>query len=466
MSSIKTVEKKDSALKNIIVVLLGALLMGFLWRIRGTNGWGSSWGLLNAGAIFSLFIVTIIGDRKKSSLMWIGISSLLFMLTVPTWGTFLDQITGYLSASYIGADGVENPLVPVTYFIPQWEAVVIMFILGFGLATLWGIMIGRSLSDKQWKIKDFVLLIAVFMAAMYASRATLAHTLASLIQPEALKLFEEGLTFKGIEFETVYQIYMEHFDDMSWAKKITGGRNYFALVETISIAIGGIVSMIVTRFMIKDKRAANMGFITSCAFGFAITVADLFFYFFDSTNGVSGARENIAAWSCWEYFTGFFAGLIITAAVVIYKNKLGEDIREKAFSTAPAKISDLLTFLLGYVVVLGINIVRPVLDRLEDTDFHIPAIIIAFIGAVVFIVLSIKKYGVDLENSTQKSYAYKSLLVMMVYMFCIYMFTDFTNKGANILSVTSLHNIAMVVSFVILVIYFAVNVKKTLKDDK
>ena len=467
MSSLSaTNANKNSAAKNILLVLLGALLMGFLWRIRGTNGWGSSWGLLNAGAIFSLFIVTIIGDRKKSSLMWIGISSLLFMLTVPTWGTFLDQITGVISSSYIGPDGVENPLVPVTYHIPQWSGIVVMIILGFGLATIWGIMVGRSLSDKQWKMRDFVLLIAVFFAAMYASRATLAHTLAEIIQPEALKLFEDGLTIKGESFESVYQIYMEHFDDMSWAKKITGGRNYFALVETISIAIGGIFSMIATRFVIKDKRAANMGFITSCAFAFSITVADLFFYFFDSTNGVIGAKENIAAWSCWEYFTGFFAGLIITAAVLIYKNKLGEDVREKAFSTTPAKISDVLTFLLGYVVVLGINIVRPVLDRLEDTSFHIPAIIIALIGAVIFIVLSIKKYGVDLERSTQKSFAYKSLLVMMVYMFCIYMFTDFTNKGANILSATNLHNVAMLISFIVLSIYFALNTGITLKDDK
>ena len=468
MSSYETNLKadKNSAAKTVLQILLGALLMGFLWRIRGTNGWGSSWGLLNAGAIFSLFIATIIGDRKKNSLMWIGISSLIFMLTVPTWGTFLDQITGVLSSSYIGADGVELGNVPVAYFIPQWEAVVIMLILGFGLATLWGIMVGRSLSEKQWKIRDLVLLIAVFMAAMYASRASLAHTLAKLIQPEAISLFEDGLGFKEIKFDSVYQIYMKHFDDMSWAKKITGGRNYFALVETISIAIGGIVAMLTTRFVIKDKRAANMGFITSCAFAFAITVADLFFYFFDSTYGAIGTVENIAAWSCWEYFTGFLAGLIITAAVVVYKNKLGADVREKAFSTVPAKMSDLLTFLLGFVVVLGINIVRPVLDRLEDTSFHIPAIIIALIGAVIFIVLSIKKNGVDLEYTTQKAYSYKALLVMMVYMFCIYMFTDFTNGGANITSVSSLHNIAMVVSFAVLGIYFAVNAIKTSKESK
>lgn len=466
MSSTKA-NSGNSLMKNILIVLMGALLMGFLWRIRGTNGWGSSWGLLNAGAIFSLFAITIIGDRKKTSLAWIGLSSLSFMLTVPTWGTFLDQMTGVLSSSI--TDDLGN-VIEGSRAIPLWSGVGVMLLLGFSLATVWGIMLGRALSDKQWKIRDFVLIIAVFFVAMYVSRATLAHTLTELLQPQALDLFKEGLFRQGLateeNFESIYKVYMEHFDDMKWAKKVMGGRNYFALVETFSIAIGGIASMIVTRFVIKDKRAANMGLITSVSFAIAITVADLFFYFFDSTTGKIGEVKNIYAWSCWEYFTGFIAGIFITATILFFKNRMGEDVREKAFSTVPAKITDILQFLMGFVVVLGINIVRPVLDRLEDTSFHIPAIIIALIGAVVFIVLSIKKYGVNLDNTTQVSFAYKALLVMITYMFCIYMFTDFTNDGANIMSVSALHNIAMVVSFVVLVIYFGINAKKTMKCDK
>lgn len=489
MSSTNAVSNKNSVLKNILIVLMGALLMGFLWRIRGTNGWGSSWGLLNAGAIFSLFAITIIGDRKKTSLAWVGLSAFSFMLTVPTWGTFLDQITGSISSqveskilspetgklvegivegAILGEDGLYY--IAGARAIPMWSAVSIMLILGFGLATIWGIMLGRSLSDKQWKIRDFVLLVAVFFAAMYASRATLAHTLTEILQPEALDLFKEGLFRQGVvneaNFESIYKVYMDHFDDMSWAKKIMGGRNYFAFVETISIAIGGIVAMLTTRFVIKDKRAANMGLITSVSFAIAITVADLFFYFFDSTTGKIGEVKNIYAWSCWEYFTGFIAGIFITATILFFKNRMGEDVREKAFSTVPAKITDILQFLMGFVAVLGINIVRPVLDRLEDTDFHIPALILAFIGAVIFIVLSIKKFGVNLDNTTQVSYSYKALVVMMIYMFCIYMFTDFTNGGANIMSASALHNIAMAVSFFVLTIYFAINMKKTLKDSK
>lgn len=467
MSSTKTNSGNNSILKNILIVLMGALLMGFLWRIRGTSGWGSSWGLLNAGAMFSLFAITIIGDRKKTSLGWIGVSSLMFMLTVPTWGTFLDQMTGVLSSSI--TDDLGN-VIEGSRAIPLWSGAGVMLLLGFGLATVWGIMLGRSLSDKQWKIKDFVLIIAVFFVAMYVSRATLAHTLTELLQPQALDLFKEGLFRQGLaneeNFESIYKVYMEHFDDMKWAKKVMGGRNYFALVETFSIAIGGIASMIVTRFVIKDKRAANMGLITSVSFAIAITVADLFFYFFDSNNGVIGEVKNIYPWSCWEYFTGFIAGLLITVAILCYKNKVGKDVREIAFSTTPAKISDVLVFLMGFVVVIGINIVRPVLDRLEDSAFLIPAVILAFIGAVIFIVLSIRKYGINLENTTQVAFSYKVLPIMLAYMIFVYMFTDFETGGANILSVSSFHNIAMIISFVVLVIYFGINAKKTMKCDK
>ncbi len=454
---------KQSKIRNILTVLIGALLMGFLWRIRGTNGWGSSWGLLNAGAMFMLFAITVIGPRKKLNPGWIGVSSLMFMLTVPTWGTFLDQITGIISSEV--TDELGN-VISGSRYIPVASGVGIMLILGFGLATLWGIMLGRALGDKQWKIKDFVLILAVFFVSMYVSRATLAHTLAELVQPQALDLFKEGLFRQGIvtedSFESIYKTYMEHFDDMSWAKKIMGGRNYFALVETISIALGGICSMITTRFIIKDKLAANMGLITSCAFAFAITLADIFFYFGDGGyHGTQGLTvpSNLAPWSCWEYFTGFFAGAIITIALLCYRNKKA-DVPEIAFSGVPQKIADVLTFLVGFVVVFGINIVRPVLDRFEDSDYLIPAVIIAFIGAVALIVLAVKKYGVNLEKTNYENFAAKGLLVMVVYMMCIYLFTGIYKGEHNIVNLEAVHNIAMVISFVILAPYFTLKALK------
>ena len=52
-------KKENTALKTALHILLGALLMGLLWRVRGEHGWGSSWGLLNAGFVFTMFLVVI-----------------------------------------------------------------------------------------------------------------------------------------------------------------------------------------------------------------------------------------------------------------------------------------------------------------------------------------------------------------------------------------------------------------------
>ena len=87
---------KNNKLFNVFAVLAGAMLLGFLWRVRGENGWGSSWGLLNAGFVFTMFIILVKGERKKLDMSWITLTSLSFMLTVPAWGTLLNQITGVL----------------------------------------------------------------------------------------------------------------------------------------------------------------------------------------------------------------------------------------------------------------------------------------------------------------------------------------------------------------------------------
>ena len=135
---------------QLFTILIGALLMGFLWRVRGTHGWGSSWGLLNAGFIFTMFIIMVIGERKKLNFGWLAITSLSFMLTVPAWGTLLDQITGVLfNATEISSLIPFNSAYASDVYCSVPSAVYIMLTLGFGLASLYGIMLGRAYSDKQ-----------------------------------------------------------------------------------------------------------------------------------------------------------------------------------------------------------------------------------------------------------------------------------------------------------------------------
>lgn len=434
---------KQSVLSKAIIVLIGALLMGFLWRVRGTHGWGSSWGLLNAGIVFVLFITAAIGERKKMNLTWTSITALSFMITVPAWGTLLEQITGVLKLD----EGF-------TYISP-WSGVFMMLCLGFGCASIFGVMLGRAFSDKQWKFYHVIIVVAVFFAAYYLAMATVSHLILKLVQPEAVKVFVDELRSVGIT-DSAYKTFMKHFDNDSWAKKFTvealgrtslAGRNYFQEIMTISSAVSAIAVLLATRFIVKDKRAAATGAVTCTAFAIAITVADLFFYF--GNGGYHMLQGNpfpdtFAPWSLWEYFTGFIAGGIITAFLVNLKPKA--DCSEAAFAKIPDKVTNVFTFLLGFVGMIGISIVRPVIERFDSSKYMLVAVIVAVVVAVLIVAILAKKFGIALQKVSYEKFCTIALPCFVFYIFLSYMFICGV-EYMNFYSLNMLHNVLVTVSF-------------------
>ena len=405
--------KTKSTYKQITEIIMGALLMGLLWRVRGEHGWGSSWGLLNAGFIFTMFVVFIKGNRKKLDLGWIGITALSFMITTPGWGTLLNQITGVLHT----AD--ESYGTTVYTSIPS--AIFLMLCLGFGLAALFGIMLGRGFSQKQWKIKDFVILIAVFCITDLIANLVISPFILKLTQPEAVDLFRKGLELNGNSI-VPYSAYLEHFKDLGYAKKIVGGRNYFQSIETISSAVSALVSILVTSFLIKDKVAERVGAVTFGAFAFAITASDLFFYFGNGGYHMLNKPylpEFFSSWGCWEYFTGFIAGAIITAFIV--KMKPEKDVEELAFSKIKEKPKTILTFILSTIFMVGVNIVRPVLVRYEDSDALIPAVILSVLFALIFIIILVNRYGINTSKKPMYIYSRLILIFFVTYIILVYL---------------------------------------------
>lgn len=408
-------KKENTVFKNIISILLGALLMGLLWRVRGEHGWGSSWGLLNAGFIFTMFIVVIKGTRQKLDIGWLSLTALAFMLTTPGWGTLLSQITGIIYDAEDWFNGGSDVYTSVG------SAIFLMLCLGFGLASLFGIMLGRGFSEKQWKIKDFVILLAVFYITDLIASAIISPFILNAVQPEAAEVFEQGLKIQNID-GSAYQVYMEHFNDVSWAKKIDGGRNYFQSCDVITSTIKAITSLLAVRFIIKDKVSAKTGAVVCSAFAIGITVADLFFYF--GNGGYHELHESYLpeifyAWGCWEYFTGFIAGGIITAFIL--KLKPGKDVPELAFMKVKEKPKTILTFILGTLFMIGVNIVRPVLVRYEDSDFMIIATIIAVLFAIGFVALLVKRFGLNASKIHIEKYYSFLLLFFALYINLVYL---------------------------------------------
>ena len=451
-------KKEDTALKNALAILLGALLMGLLWRVRGEHGWGSSWGLLNAGFVFTMFLVVVKGSRQKLDIGWLSLTALTFMLTTPGWGTLLSQITGIIYDAEDWFNGGSDVYTSVG------SAIFLMLCLGFGLASLFGIMLGRGFSEKQWKIKDIIILLAVFYITDLIATAVISPFILNAVQPEAAQLFEQGLKIQGID-GSAYEVYMEHFKDVSWAKKIDGGRNYFQSCDVITATIKAIASLVVTRFIIKDKVSAKVGLVVCSAFAIGITVADLFFYF---GNGgyhelhPSYLPEFFYAWGCWEYFTGFIAGGIITAFIL--KLKPQNDVPELAFINVPEKPKAILTFILGTLFMIGVNIVRPVLVRFEDSDFMIIATVIAVVFAVGFVAVLVKIYGFNASKIDIEKYYSFLLLFFVAYINIVYLLIgtpDCTHLFAN----GGLQHTMAILSAAIIIVWSAFGNKKLIKGE-
>ncbi len=445
--------------QKILIILLGGLLLGFLWRIRGSRGWGSEAGVFNVGFVYLLFITTVLGERKKLDLGWLSFTAMSFILTVPSWGTILTQITGVIRESEV--EGAES----FFRYVSPLSGAFIMCCVGLGMAGLYGVLLGRGFSSHQWKIKDFIAVIGAFLAFDLISKASVSHWIVNLIQPEATELFEEGLQVAGID-GSAYKVFVQHFADISWGKKIIGGRNYFSEIQAISAAIRALGAILATRFIVKDKVAARIGAIVCGAFGLSITVSDLFFWFTNGGYRQAGAHYEgtfVYAWSCWEYFTGFIAGIIITAALLHLKKT--DDVPELAFSTLPEKPKKILIFIAGFIGTIGVNLVRPIARRFDSSaTVQIIATITAVILTALLIALLVKKSGINAEK-TGMEYLSKILLpLFVVFMLLSYFFVASAEHRA-ISEINSLHNILVIISALSVLLYSVIIMKKSKLRD-
>ena len=89
--------EQKSGLRAAAEILIGALLLGMLWRFRGSHGWGAAWGVLACGFVFTLFLTALLRPKKNVSFAVLSLTALSFMLTTPSWGTFLSSVTGVQS---------------------------------------------------------------------------------------------------------------------------------------------------------------------------------------------------------------------------------------------------------------------------------------------------------------------------------------------------------------------------------
>lgn len=300
---------------KFLLVLMSAIMTGFMWRVRGDHGWGSMWGMFAVGVMLVLAIFAFFGNRRKMSYEAIPVAVILLGITNGGWGTLNSQMGGYLGSTVPFTGEEVDRMVSINPYSGLW----VMLLLGFGWMPLFALYIGSLFSKKDYKIKDYIILVAVFYVVVYAFQFFAAHYILPFIHSEAVEYFKQGLADKGIEMSPM-MAYIKNLGSEAWFKKIPFGRNYYASIRVISYSAAALVVSFAALIAKKDK----VTFLLSTAFNvvsaLAITLADVFLII-DSDAGFLGKVTpplflKDGSWSLWEFFTGFLLGFGIMLILV------------------------------------------------------------------------------------------------------------------------------------------------------
>ncbi len=426
-----------SVSKKIFAVITTALMTGFMWRVRGDHGWGSMWGMFAVGVMLILFIYAVFGERKKMNYEMIPVAVFLLGITNGGWGTLNSQMGGYLTstAAFTGEEAARlveiNPV----------HGLFMMLFLGFGWMPLFAVVVGSLFSKKEYKLKHYIILIAVFYAVTYIFKFSLSHFIIEAVHPEAVAFCKEGFADRGIDMSPM-MAYIKEFGSASWAKKIPFARNYFTSIDVMSAAFGALFTSVAALVVIKDKFTAVISLLINTSCALAITIADVFLIM-DSDKGLLPLGDKVPmwikapSWSLWEFFTGFLLGLFIMAILVNVPEKYThEESFERPVLIKNRRLHYLYTSFALLTFVCCLTVTRPLGMRIgthlfengigsdEDLIGTIITVVLTVIGGAVSLFASrslLKEeklpFGMNVNAFCRKAVAGYFTATALVYFF-------------------------------------------------
>lgn len=452
---------------KIFAVITCAFMTGFMWRVRGDHGWGSMWGMFAVGVMLIFFIYAVFGERKKMNYEMLPVAVLLLGITNGGWGTLNSQMEGYLTstAAFTGEETARLAEIDPVH------GLYMMLFLGFGWMPLFAFIVASLFSKKEYKIKHYVILTAVFYVVTYIFKFSLSHFILEAIHPEAVALCKEGFADRGIDLSPM-MAYIKEFGSASWAKKVPFARNYFTSIDVMSAAFGALATSAAALVILKDKFTALISFLINAVCALSITAADVFLII-GSDRGILPYVEvprwiEAPAWSLWEFFTGFLLGAGIMLILVCIPKKY---IEEEAFDTIGfiknRKLHFVYTAFANVTYMLVLTLARPLGMRIgsrlfdngivsdEDTAGTVIAVVLTVIGGAVAVILC-KKILTEEKlpfGTTPAKFCRKAVPVYFLATSAVYFFTDdelpfegikntadfaekFTNGGLTVLLLT------------------------------
>lgn len=394
-------DNKLSSGKKVASVIIGALLAGFLWRVRGSHGFGSMWGIIGFTALMTLFIFSFYGNRAKIKYEILPIGCILGALTTPAWGCVNTFMGGVISGVVTDPETGEQ----YTALINGYHGMWLLLMTGFSLLCLYGIFVGSLFSKREYKFYHYVIYAGVFLAVAYLSKLTFSHAILKEIAPEISESFASGLKSTGSDVG-VKQAYIDNFMNLSALKKIPFGRSYTESIEHISYACGALALILTALIVFRDKVTGAVSLIINLFGAVGITVSDVFLINekVNTGNIIKNVATlpsflNVTSWGLWEYFTGFFIGLGIMLIIALLPNSLtaGRHYRNEAVIQnryARFAYNYLLTFTICIFAVpvraLGMR-AADLLEALkvigEDMNDTVSLVITAAVGVAAAIIM-------------------------------------------------------------------------------
>ena len=110
----------------------------------------------------------------------------------------------------------------------------------------------------------------------------------------------------------------------------------------------------------------------------------------------------------------------------------------------PQKAQNVLAYILFFVGGLGVNVVRPMLVRMERSSLQIPCVIAAVLAVIGVSVLLCRKWGAALETAPSDKLAAALVGFLGGYYLVLYLFA----YELQVHELRMLHNILVMVSYV------------------
>jgi len=381
---------------RLVRILIGSILLGFGWQIRGSGTSDPSVVIL----LFLLYLSVLYSPRKKFNMIVFAFVIYVFGSLRTGWGTFVAQA---------GIPGLYPGHIPPNYgegydlVVQWWQGYFWLLIVGFSWAGFPSLFFGGYFfTERKYTLKDLFVCVVLFMVGKFVGQL-IAEQLIPLIAPQYYnEIYLTGLS----------------------------RRNYTSMVGNMSTAIGIIPVLLYIWFHNKDKGFVVRSVVVMSLFAFALSIADIW-----QAIGRNNPAWELPFWSLWEYFTGFiFGGLVIWYYGRIPKEQWNasdiptglEPIAEMSRFDQFLIYSVALYHFLLYGLQESINgSIRVVSEQLKVESIASTHTVEAVIVVISLLLYYLYRQGTICPRLAKKSFREKSLILLIamlpVYYLCFAM---------------------------------------------